>query len=462
MFFRRRSRRFRRFRRFRRSRRSRYFPPVTALATAFPSLRHRNFRLFLFGQFLSQIGTWIQTVAHGWLVLTLTGSPFLLGLVTMLGSLPILLFTLYGGVVADRVDKRRFILILQSGMLLEALALGVLTQFGWISVAWVISLAIFFGLLSAFEVPARQAFVMDLVGKEDLMNAIALNSSAFNVSRVIGPAIAGGIIAAAGLAACFYLNGLSFVAVIISLVAMQLGRWTPAAARVDVRAAMREGFDYVFGEPWPRTLVLLTATLSIFGFSFLTMLPVFARDVLGVGAGGYGGLLAAVGIGAAGAAFTMAAVGSRVRQGRVAIGAAGILGLMLVAIALLPWLWPAVVVCALAGGAMAAAGIATNTLLQRLSPDHLRGRVMGFYSFVALGMAPFGSLQAGWVAERFGVRVAFALGGLLCAAAAGTVVWRFDPRAMGRRAAGGAGVTVTPEGPEGPTGAEASVETQSQ
>jgi MFS family permease len=429
---------------------------VSALATvaaAFPSLRHRNFRLFLFGQFLSQVGTWIQTVAHGWLVLELTGSPFLLGLVTMLGSLPILLFTLYGGVVADRVDKRRFILLLQCGMLVEALALGVLTQFELISVPWVIVLAIFFGFLSAFEVPARQAFVMDLVGKDDLMNAIALNSSAFNVSRVIGPAIAGGIIAAAGIAACFYLNGLSFIAVIISLASMQLGTMRPISGSIDVRAAMREGFTYVFGEPWPRTLVLLTATLSIFGFSFLTMLPVFARDVLGVGAAGYGALLAAVGIGATGAALTLAAYGSRARQGRVSIASAGILGLMLVTIALLPWLVPALIVCALAGGAMAAAGIATNTLLQRLSPDHLRGRVMGFYSFVALGMAPFGALQAGWVSEHFGVRVAFALGGLFCASAAAAVVWWFDPRKA--IAAERAAKVVTLEPPQGATGAEA-------
>lgn len=403
-------------------------PSFAPIAAAFPSLRHRNFRLFLFGQFLSQVGTWIQTVAHGWLVLELTGSPFLLGLVTMLGSLPILLFTLYGGVVADRVDKRRFILLLQSGMLLEALALGVLTQFDLISVPWVIGLAVFFGLLSAFEVPARQAFVMDLVGKDHLMNAIALNSSAFNVSRVIGPAIAGGIIAAVGLAACFYLNGLSFVAVIFSLASMRLGAVVPVSGSIDVRAAMREGFTYVFGEPWPRTLVLLTATLSIFGFSFLTMLPVFARDVLEVGAAGYGLLLTAVGIGATVAALTLAAYGTRARQGRVSIAAAGTLGLMLMLIALLPWLLPALVVCALAGGAMAAAGIATNTLLQRLSPDHLRGRVMGFYSFVALGMAPFGALQAGWVAEHFGVRAAFALGGVFCAAAASAVVWWFDPR----------------------------------
>lgn len=393
---------------------------------AFSSLRHRNFRLFLSGQVLSQCGSWIQTVAHGWLVLTLTNSPFVLGLVTTLGSLPILLFTLYGGVIADRVNKRRFIMILQSGMLLEALTLGVLTQWGLITVPWVMALAAFFGLLVAFEVPTRQAFVMDLVGKADVMNAIALNSSAFNVSRVIGPVIAGAVIAAIGIAACFFLNALSFVAVLGTLAYMRLPAAAPPTELRNAADAFREGFRYVSRERWPRTLVLLTATLSVFGFSFLVMLPVFARDVLGVGAGGYGALLAAVGAGATAAALGIAALGSRVRQGRTAVGSAAALGAALVGLALIPWLPLTLLVCVLAGCAMASAGITTNTLLQRLSPDHLRGRVMGFYSFVALGMAPMGALQAGWVSEHLGVRTSFAVGGTACMLAVALVVWRFE------------------------------------
>jgi MFS family permease len=393
---------------------------------AFSSLRHRNFRLFLSGQVLSQCGSWIQTVAHGWLVLTLTNSPFVLGLVTTLGSLPILMFTLYGGVIADRVNKRRFIMVLQAGMLLEALTLGVLTQFGLITVPWVMALAAFFGLLVAFEVPTRQAFVMDLVGKADVMNAIALNSSAFNVSRVIGPVIAGAVIAAIGIAACFFLNALSFVAVLGTLAYMRLPVAAPPTELRNAADAFREGFRYVSRERWPRTLVLLTATLSVFGFSFLVMLPVFARDVLGVGAGGYGALLAAVGAGATTAALGIAALGSRVRQGRTAVGSAAALGAALVGLALIPWLPLTLLVCVLAGCAMASAGITTNTLLQRLSPDHLRGRVMGFYSFVALGMAPMGALQAGWVSEHLGVRTSFAVGGTACMLAVALVVWRFE------------------------------------
>ena len=390
---------------------------------ALASLRHRNFRLFLTGQFLSLSGTWIQTVAHGWLVLTLTDSPLVVGLVTTLGSLPILLFTLYGGVIADRVDKRRFILILQCLMLCEALALGTLTALGIVTVPWVMGLAVFFGLLTAFEVPARQALVVELVGKGDLMNAIALNSSAFNISRVIGPAIAGILISAVGIAACFFANALSYVFVVGGLVAMRLPPMVPPALRTDVGAALGEAFRYVSRERWPRTLIILTATLSIFGFSFLTMLPVYAKQVLGVGAGGYGAMVAAVGLGAAIGALGLAGFGSRVRHGRMALGSAAALGVLLASIAGAPGIFASIVLCAMAGCAMALNGITTNTLLQRLSPDALRGRVMGFYSFVALGMAPFGSLQMGWVAEHFGVRSAFALGGTICAGAVGAIVW---------------------------------------
>ena len=396
-------------------------PSLSAVA----SLRHRNFRLFLGGQFLSLCGAWMQTVAHGWLVLTLTNSAFAVGLVTTLGSLPILLFTLYGGVLADRVNKHRVILILQCLMVCEALALGILTVTHLVSVPWVIGLAIFFGLLSAFEVPTRQAFVADLVGKADLMNAIALNSSAFNVSRVIGPAIAGVLIASVGIAACFFANALSYIAVIGGLLLMRL---PPAAVNpahlteASFREGVREGYRYIAGNRWPRTLILITATLSVFGYSFLTMLPVYARDVLHQGAGGYGALVSAVGVGAAIGALSIAAFGSRVRQGRMAIGAAGALGVVLAASALAPNFMSAFLLFLLCGFAMALCGITANTLLQRQAPDALRGRVMGFYSFVALGMAPFGSLQMGWISEHFGVRAAYAVGGLVCAAAAGVVV----------------------------------------
>jgi MFS family permease len=387
------------------------------------ALRHRDFRLFLFGQFVSLCGTWIQTVAQGWLVLQLTDSAFAVGLVTTLGSFPILLFTLYGGVIADRVDKRKLVLALQCGMVLEAVALGVLTQLGLITVAWVMVLAVFFGLLSAFEVPTRQALVAEIVGREDLMNAIALGSSAFNLARVIGPAIAGGLIATVGLAACFYANAASYLAVIVGLVLMRVRR--PAVpTRVPALPALLEGIRYVIGNRWPRALVILIATFTVFGFSFVTMMPVFARDVLGLEAEGYGVLVSGVGVGAAAAALGMAALGGRARTARLAIGSSVLFGTTLAGAALAPGFWSALTLFTLTGCLMALNGITTNTMLQLQAPDHLRGRVMGFYSFTVLGMAPFGSLEAGWIAEHFGVRAALALGGVVCLLAGLAIGWR--------------------------------------
>lgn len=390
--------------------------------SVFSALRHRDFRLFLGGQLVSQCGTWVQVVAQGWLVLQLTDSAFAVGLVTALGSLPILLFTLYGGVLADRVDKRRLVLVLQALMMVEALTLAVLTHQGWITVHLVMGLAAFYGLLSAFEVPTRQALVSEIVGRDDLMNAIALNSSAFNVARVVGPSIAGALIATVGLAACFYLNAASYLAVLVGLVLMRVEHpGTPSKVRAF--GALKEGFGYIFGNPWPRALVTIIASFSIFGYSFVPLMPVFARDVLGLDADGYGALVSAIGLGAAVGAIGMAAGGGRTRSGRLLIGTFALFGLLLAAGAFAPDFWSALTLFTAAGCLMAVNGIQANTMLQLQAPDRLRGRVMGFYSFVVLGMAPIGAFQAGWVSEHFGVRTAYALGGAACVLMAGAVGW---------------------------------------
>jgi MFS family permease len=375
----------------------------------------------------------MQTIAQGWLVLHLTDSAFAVGLVTALGSLPILLFSLYGGVVADRVNKRRFILLLQSLMLLEALTLGVLTALDLITVQWVMGLAVFFGFLTAFEVPARQSFVAEIVEREDLMNAIALGSSAFNLARVIGPALAGLVIAALGLEACFFANAASYLAVIISLIRMEAGA-PRAAVGASVWTALGEGLAYVFGNRWPRALVILVTTFSVFGYSFMPLMPVFARDALRLDASGYGGIVASIGLGALAAAFFMAAFGGRVRQSRLVLGSSIAFGILLAAGSLSPNFAAAIVLYTLCGGTMALNGIAANTMLQTEAPDELRGRVMGFYSFMVLGLAPFGSLQAGWLAERFGVRVAYAAGGLVCLLVATSVAWWMGRAVRERRA----------------------------
>ena len=394
----------------------------------FSALRHRNFRLFLAGQFLSLCGTWIQHVAHGWLVLELTDSAFAVGLVTTLGSLPILVFTLYGGLVADRVDRHRFLMLLQSLMLVEALILGTLVALDRITVEWVMVLAIVFGLLSAFEVPVRQAFTADMVRKDDLMNAIALNSSAFNVARVVGPSIAGLVIAGAGIAACFFVNAVSYLAVLAGLLKMDFGPMPPPAEHRDARSALREGFAYVRGNRWPRALALLIAGFSIFGFPFMTMAPVLARDVLGVGAAGYAALIASIGLGAATAAIFVAGWGTRFRKGRMLAWTSVLFGVSLTLAAVLHNYVASLVLFTAAGWTMAANGILANTLLQIHAPDHLRGRVMGVYSFLVLGLAPFGSLQAGWVSEHLGVEWSMGLGGLACVAIAGWTVYTLQPR----------------------------------
>ena len=379
----------------------------------FGALRHRNFRLFLTGQFVSLTGTWMQTVAQGWLVLKLTESAFQVGLVTALGTLPVLLFTLYGGVIADRVNKRRFILALQACMLLQALALAVLTATGRVTVVWVMALASLLGILSAFEIPARQAFLSEMVGRDDLMNAIALNSSVFNVTRVIGPAVAGVLIATIGIAACFFLNAVSYVAVLA-----MLGSMRPPYAGAQVpsggAAGFREGLRYILGRAQPRALAILTTAFSVFGFSFATMLPVYADRVLRAGAGGYGALMSGVGIGAAGSALFLAGFGHRLDRDRAVYATGAMFGLSLIAAGLASHFAVAFALLTLAGCTWAMNAILTNTLLQTTSPDYLRGRVMGFYSFMVVGMAPFGSLQAGWLAEHWGVGFAIAVGGLVC------------------------------------------------
>ena len=383
---------------------------------ALGALRHRNFRLFVGGQFVSLIGTWMQTVALGWVVLELTNSPFQVGLVSTLGALPVLLFTLYGGVVADRANKHRMVLLLQTGMLIEALALAILAHTGHLTIHWIQGLALLAGLFSAFEIPARQAFVGEMVGKDDLFTAVAINSTVFNGTRVIGPALAGILLAAAGAAVCFYVNAASYLAVLAGLILMRLPprpERPPSSGAADWKA-LWEGVRYVFGSPTQRTLVVVTTSFSIFGFAFITMLPVFARDVLGTGSAGYGAMMSAVGIGAASGAIGAAIWGRSLDRERWVLPSALGFALTLVAAGFAPNLPVALVLFGLVGFAWVLMAVFTNTILQTTSPDALRGRVMGFYSFMVVGLAPIGSFQMGWVAEHYGARVAYMLGGLLC------------------------------------------------
>ena len=403
--------------------------PAAALSP-FASLRHRNFRLFFAGQTTSLIGTWMQQLATGWLILQLTNSPLQVGLVSALGALPVLLFSLPAGVVVDRANKHRIIVVCQSLMLLEATTLAILVATHHVQPWHVALLAAFTGCLSAIEIPARQSFIVELVGREDLTNAIALNSSAYNATRIIGPAVAGLLIAHAGMAVCFGLNALSYLAVVFGLLAMRLPPWVRPPATGHALERFREGVAFARGDRRVRALIVMTAVFGIFGFPFVVLLPVFARDVLHVGSQGLGVMSAAVGFGALVAAFSVATFGPRLSRGRVIKWSGPAFGLWVAAFAWARW-YPAVLaLLALAGFAMVANNAATNAMLQDIVPDALRGRVVSFWVFVFVGFAPLGSFQAGWLGEYVGAPAAVAIGGAVSALASVYIWFRYAPEVV--------------------------------
>ena len=392
----------------------------------FHALRHRNYRLFFFGQGTSLIGTWMQNIAQGWLVLELTNSAFYVGLVSALGSLPILLVSLPAGVFVDRVNKHRLIILTQTLSLLQALVLAVLLWTHRIAVWQVAVIAVFLGTVNAFDTPGRQAFMVELVGKDGLLNAIALNSSAFNTARVVGPSIAGLLISAVGLAWCYFLNAVTYLAVIWGLLAMRLPPFVRPERKGDSWEQFREGAQFVRRDRRVLALVSNMAVVSIFGYPVLVLLPVFARDVLRVGAAGLGFMMAVTGVGAVASALALAAFGPHVRTGAILQWSGPVFGAAIVAFALTRWVPLVLLILPVGGGAMILNSAVTNTLIQTLAPDGLRGRVTGFYAFVFMGMAPFGALQAGWLAEQLGAPAAVAIGGSICVAAS-FWIWRRVP-----------------------------------
>lgn len=385
-------------------------PAFRAGRRVFAALGHRNFRIFYFGQILSLVGTWMQTTAQGWLVLELTDSEFLLGAVTAAGSLPILMLTLYAGEVADRRDKRSILVVAQSGALVAALAMAVLTHTGAVTVHWIFALVFLLGVANAFEVPTRQSFFVELVGKEDLTNAIALNSSAFNLTRVVGPAVAGVLIGTVGIAACFYLNAVSYLFVIAGLLAIRRPPFRAVPRTASTLTNLREGFAFLWHDRLARTLVGLVAAASILALPYAMLLPVFARDILRVGASGLGWLLSAAGAGALAGGIALAAAAGRVRRGPLLLVTSTAFSLLISAFAFSRSFVLSLLLLALAGFALIPFTATVNALLQSVVPDRLRGRVMGVYVFMFLGMTPVGSLQAGAVAHSLGAPAALAIG----------------------------------------------------
>ena len=389
--------------------------------------RHRNFRLFWFGQTLSLVGTWMQSMAQGWLALELTHNAFYVGAVAAAGSLPILLFTLPAGVIVDHERKLRLLVLMQCMMLLQATALWLFTATGHITTGSLLVLAALGGLCSAIEIPARQALIVHLVSRDDLQGAIALNSSGFNLARIVGPALAALTIAQLGLAWCFGLNALSFLTVIIGLVLIRLPEGADEATEREGThaAALVEGLRYIVHTPTIRALMALVAIYGIFGGPYLTLMPVVAREQLGLGAAGYGVLLSSVGIGGVVGALALAVVGSRVRRGRWLLGSAASFCLLLIAFAFTRTLLAAVPVLMVAGFLMIFVNALANGLLQAIVPDALRGRLMAGYSFLIIGLAQtVGSFGAGAVARVAGAHWAIGGGAVLMLAYTIVARWR--------------------------------------
>jgi len=397
---------------------------MPARFSPFAAMRHRNYRIFWTGQAVSLIGTWMQTLALGWLVLQLTDSAFWVGLVNFAGSVPILLFTLPAGVFVDRADKRKLVTRFQALLALQATILTILVAGGWARPWHLVVLSAASGLINAVEIPARQSFIVELVGREDLTNAIALNSSSFNASRIVGPALAGLVLAHWGASVCFGLNAVSFAAVLFSLFSLRMPPAEPKVRDTHALELFRAGLRFVRGERRVRTLMTGTALLSLLGFPVVVLLPVFARDVLRVGPGGLGMMSASVGVGALFAALGLASVAPHVRRGRLVTWAGPAFGLMVIAFTASRWLWLSLLCLALAGFAMILNNAVTNTLIQGLVPDDLRGRVMSIWTTVFVGFAPIGALAMGWTAERLGAPAAAALGGGLAALATAWILWR--------------------------------------
>jgi MFS family permease len=395
-------------------------------ATRFPTFaafRHRNFRLFYSGQTISLTGTWMQSIAFSWLVLVLTNSSFYLGLMGAAQTLPVLLFSIVGGVVADHTSKLRLLFATQTALMILALILGVLVEVKVVQV-WMLFVLVFLsGTAIAFDIPVRQSFIIELVGKEDLPNAIALNSTLFNATRFLGPAVGGVMIAAVGMANCFFLNAASFLAVLLALMLIKLPRshnpsWTP------VLRAWQELRDYLISRRELKLILIMMSAVAVFAMPYFVLLPILARDTLGVGPRGFGLLMATSGLGAFIGGLTLARRLQRrppmpsflAGMGLFLVGLMG-LGLCRNYYAALGFIW-------VSGFGMVTQISTCNSLLQLNVPDALRGRLMSLFGLVVMGLAPVGSILFGGVGHYLGPGPAITIGAVLAALVAGLVFWR--------------------------------------
>jgi len=391
---------------------------IRALARLTRALRHRNYRLFFSGQSVSLVGTWITRVATSWLVYRLTGSELLLGVVGFCGQIPTMVLAPFAGVLVDRWNRHRLLVITQALSMLQSLALAILVFHGSITVAWVLVLQVVQGVINAFDTPARQAFVVEMVeDRADLPNAIALNSSMVNGSRIVGPSIGGALIAAFGEGWCFMVDAVSYVFVIASLLMMRLPATPKQRVEAKVLEELHDGFRYVRDSVPIRTALLVLAIVSTMAMPYTVLMPAYASEVLHGGPNTLGLLMTATGIGALGGALYLATRPSVVGLGRVMMYATVTFGSALIAFSLTRTLWLALLVLPIVGAGFMVQLAATNTVLQTLVDDKLRGRVMAFYTMAFFGTAPIGSLLAGVAADRIGSQWTIGIGGVVSLAA---------------------------------------------
>jgi MFS family permease len=367
----------------------------------FAALKHYNYRLWFYGQMVSLMGTWMQSTAQGYLIYQLTGSPAYLGLVGFAGGIPALLFTLFGGVIADRISRRNMMVITQSFMLVLAFILAVLTYRNVVQPWHIIVLAFFLGVANAFDAPARVAIVTELVSREDMTNAIALNSTMFNIATVVGPSVAGLTYAAFGPAWCFTLNGISFVAVIVALILMRIKPVIETVRRASVFADLKEGLGYVFSHRLILSLIGSIGLVSIFGMGMMTLLPAWATDILHGNVTTNGWLVSARGFGSLVSALMLAYLGNRRFRGKLWTVGAFIMPAMLFIFSWIRWLPFSLVLLVAVGWSFMMVMNNSNAMMQSHVPDHLRGRVMSIYTLVFFGAMPLGSLFAGAFAQKF-------------------------------------------------------------
>jgi MFS family permease len=384
----------------------------------FRTLRYGNFRLFFAGQGISLIGTWMQYVAMGWLVYRLTNSPFLLGVVGFASQIPTFIFSPFAGVFADRWNRHRTLIITQTLAMVQAFILAALTLTGTVEVWHIVVLGAFLGCVNAMDIPVRQSFLFEMVERKDnLANAIALNALMFNSARLVGPSFAGVVVVVFGEGVCFLINALSFLAVIASLLAMRIKAKEIRSEKVHVVAGLKEGLSYAFGFLPIRMILSLLGIISLMGMSYVVLMPVFARDILGGGPETLGFLVASTGVGALIATLYLASRKTVIGMGRLIPSSAALFAAGLILFSLSRVLWLSACLLAVTGFGMMVNMAASNTILQTIADDDKRGRVMSFYTMAFMGVAPLGSLIAGALAGRIGVTATLVIGGSLCIAA---------------------------------------------